>query len=656
MRFEKISFRNYRQIRHLEIVLKKYDHDIHIYIAQNGTAKTNVLNAINWCLYGNEPHLSSKSQNLPLINLNLLEEENLETKHNVVIELHIRSDNDDLFIFTRTKRFIIKKLDKSYRTPVDLGEEFTLAVSKANNVTLLFKNDEARQEVERFIPERLKDFYFFDGERLDTYFKDVTGGHLKEAISNIPGIDTIKTILKRINNISTDFSREISVNNPEALTTNAKLELVKGRIEENEGLKNSYINDEKGSKQRMTELEENLRGIPDITTFEGERKILDKKNDKIKEKIEWLRKEKGNTLYEIGKFIFLNQQIKEIDDLITEKRKNNELPPRIDRDLLTESVAIKECKICNHELPDKCYEAMNALLLKFDLSTKIAYELTEIQPVLRMIIEKIGGFKNVVKGITDQIDEQQLEYNLNFKRQKEIDNFFETHHVDNIKKWSEERLLLENAIDSNREKLGIVKKSISDDIVEKELLEKKLARELEKAKGQSKKQRMLKVMTKTQTVLTKLHDNLNDRIRKDVEIYTNKYFETLIWKKETYDKVIINKDFSLELNHKLGYPALGTISAAERELLALSFTLALHKISGFEGPIFIDTPVARVSDVNRVNMGEVLLEISAHKQIALLFTPDEFSDNIREVFSRTPIDKNRIVMVKNEREVKMEEF
>ena len=58
MRISRLILNNYRQFGKTEIVLeKKYDHDIHIIVGTNRTGKTNILNAINWCLYNEEPHL-----------------------------------------------------------------------------------------------------------------------------------------------------------------------------------------------------------------------------------------------------------------------------------------------------------------------------------------------------------------------------------------------------------------------------------------------------------------------------------------------------------------------------------------------------------------------------------------------------------------------
>ena len=104
----------------------------------------------------------------------------------------------------------------------------------------------------------------------------------------------------------------------------------------------------------------------------------------------------------------------------------------------------------------------------------------------------------------------------------------------------------------------------------------------------------------------------------------------------------------------MGYPCLGSISAAERELLALSFTLALHKISGFDSPILIDFPVARVSDEHRQNMANIFSKISEEKQIILLFTPAEYSAEISKPLDKLSSNKFNLRLSSDEKEAILE--
>ena len=110
----------------------------------------------------------------------------------------------------------------------------------------------------------------------------------------------------------------------------------------------------------------------------------------------------------------------------------------------------------------------------------------------------------------------------------------------------------------------------------------------------------------------------------------------------------------LILSIQKGLNCLGSISAAERELLALSFTLALHKISGFDSPISIDTPVARVSDDHRENFANIFLEVSKNKQVILLFTPAEYSEEISNVLEEKINSKYMINLLADESETSIE--
>jgi DNA sulfur modification protein DndD len=70
MKFERIKILNYRQYKEIDLDLSS--NKLQLIKGIMGTGKTNFLNAINWCLYQEEPYLSKKSQQLPLLNLSTL--------------------------------------------------------------------------------------------------------------------------------------------------------------------------------------------------------------------------------------------------------------------------------------------------------------------------------------------------------------------------------------------------------------------------------------------------------------------------------------------------------------------------------------------------------------------------------------------------------
>ena len=52
--------------------------------------------------------------------------------------------------------------------------------------------------------------------------------------------------------------------------------------------------------------------------------------------------------------------------------------------------------------------------------------------------------------------------------------------------------------------------------------------------------------------------------------------------------------------------------------------MVLHELSGFQLPLFIDTPLGPLETPNRKNIGKLLAKYSTGKQAILLVTGDEY--------------------------------
>ena len=135
-------------------------------------------------------------------------------------------------------------------------------------------------------------------------------------------------------------------------------------------------------------------------------------------------------------------------------------------------------------------------------------------------------------------------------------------------------------------------------------------------------------------IVTETKDEIVEEVKREMEDRTMEIFNRLVWKKDTYGRIKLDDNFQLTLYHKkTGQSCLFSCSAAEKELLALAFTIALHEVSGYDNLLFIDTPVGRVSDENRRNFASVLLDISQGKQIVLAVTPSEYSNEVSDVLN-----------------------
>ena len=125
----------------------------------------------------------------------------------------------------------------------------------------------------------------------------------------------------------------------------------------------------------------------------------------------------------------------------------------------------------------------------------------------------------------------------------------------------------------------------------------------------------------------------------------------MIWKRNTFGSLSINDSYEITVLNKAGNEMTGSLSATEYMALAYSFTLAIHEASGKNCPLVVDSPLGRVSDENRENMARELLEVSKEKQIIMLFTPDEYSEDVSKVYDGTIASIRDISLSSDESEV-----
>ncbi len=188
MRFESIILKNYRQFRDAELVLgEPREYDIHLVIGENGTGKTNLLNAINWCLYGDEPHLHLNSQKLPLHNTKAG-----GSRPEVAVEIWSSLENRKKMGFIREKRG---------------GPEEVRFLVESSGGYETHSWDTFERNVSRFIPQEIRSFFFFDGELLDNYFK--TSRKIRWEIDRFARIDVLDRIKYNLDKLAGEFAKGV---------------------------------------------------------------------------------------------------------------------------------------------------------------------------------------------------------------------------------------------------------------------------------------------------------------------------------------------------------------------------------------------------------------------------------------------------------------
>ncbi len=173
--------------------------------------------------------------------------------------------------------------------------------------------------------------------------------------------------------------------------------------------------------------------------------------------------------------------------------------------------------------------------------------------------------------------------------------------------------------------------------------------ELKKQERHQKLRKVLAFCDKSLYALKKIKNEIMKDIRKEIEKKTKTQFLDLIWKKETYRDVKIDEDYHISVLDQYGMEGIGTLSAGERQALALSFIAALNGVSGFDVPIIIDTPLGRMSKEPKKNIASNLPNYFKGKQVSLLVTDEEYTSEVRDKLS-TRVGKEYVINFKETKE------
>ena len=183
-------------------------------------------------------------------------------------------------------------------------------------------------------------------------------------------------------------------------------------------------------------------------------------------------------------------------------------------------------------------------------------------------------------------------------------------------------------------KIGMTKQKI--EIVKEEIksLIKQYENEIKNIEKHDSVKQRVQFVTDSIKAANEIMTDVKEEIRSEIESKTKEHFFEMIWKKGTYKNIKIDEDYNISVLDQNSMESMGTLSAGERQILALSFTDALHMVSGFGAPIVIDTPLARISGEPKLNFAKALPKYTTDKQIILLMTDQEYTQEVREALKK----------------------
>ena len=177
--------------------------NIWVIFGNNGYGKTSLLEAILWCLYGVRAIYPDKRQQAKFVTFfnTIAVEENPKTKMSVTLTFQ---QGRKIYRIIRAVERIIRGNSVSFKPTI-----FSFSIDRE-------ERPDTRENIESILPESCKEFFFFDGKKIEEYAKLTHNQETRNAIERVLGIPEIRNLVtdtkKTYKKIAEQFDKLSDIN------------------------------------------------------------------------------------------------------------------------------------------------------------------------------------------------------------------------------------------------------------------------------------------------------------------------------------------------------------------------------------------------------------------------------------------------------------
>lgn len=630
MIIESIKIENFRQYKgpiDLKFSLDK-EKNFTIIKGTNGAGKTNLLNAITWCLYDKELHKTDTTSGGPIYNLITKNEMGPNEEFHVKVELAMLDEYENRVIFRRTLRCYTDKNNSLAKDP--FGSKFDVFYSdgvddKPLSNPYIF--------IEKNMPKAIEGYFFFDGEKLEDYFDENSGSSISKSVARLSQLNLLDDVSSRLSTRKIDFYNQIrNLNKDESKIVGSKNDW--------ETKKRKALKDKQDAIDELEIIDRKLENLrkekeqidhTDAKALETDLKKLKSRENDLNKSINKVKSKKNEYLISSFPLLLSYSAMKYSCELGEDLEEAGFIPPQYKKEFLESILDKNEC-ICGCNLSKDINARGKIIDLKNNTSelTDVSEEVNVTLRDFKDVMEDIKSFNQVRNDYNDQIKEDK--HDLSEVVSEIEDKQIQYDQIDHplIRKLEQDIKDFNKKRDDQIEKRVNAERDVRD-------AEEELAKIAHEERGRRVKDKQLLTLKNYNdfcesaiTILDKLKEDFTNNIRNKVKDATEEQFKKLMWK-DNFKSISINRSYNVLLKDVTGETVPpGILSAGEKLVLALSFVAALNTISGFELPFIIDTPMGRLDYEMKTNISKTLPQYVKGNQVALLVTGEEYTDNFRE--------------------------
>ncbi len=623
MRIKKVSIENFRAYEKLSVSFDRNMAvgDLFVIYGITGKGKTSFLNAIHWGLYGIERDTRSADET-DILNKEVLalvsDGEKIAVKVVVVFEDKIG------------KEYIVKRI-KEFRKEGDTVVPLSTEVLFQESDMAPYIGDDAENKINKLlIPRRVRQFFFVDGENITARFLKDTSGIIDE-ILDMAQISLLRDSSKVLKQVRKELLNEFSKGNETLENVSEELASKESQLDEKLKQLEDRRTEKKLIEEEIEELNSFLIGVPDIGNIKNKLSSLEKEIRELKEMYTAKMIEKRKKLIEMGMYVLLKPHSDEIRQIVSKLGEDDELPLIADISYLKKTLEDGKCVICGREIDQKIQKKLESDINKLQNQQDFNAHFNELRRNQEAVFTLGDQFAETIEMLNEHISmlHKQIVEKQTIKRELEEEIKAYDENLYNEKYLR--KLEAESKLDTVSREIYHLERDVEQLKEEIAKLKEKLDRLSDIHADRKRKKQLADFAYKLIEALHNIDQEIQEEIREEIQQQTKKMFFDVVWNADFFGDIVIDPDtFSVHIYHgKTGMEITHSLSGGQAKILAMAFTIALHKVINYNSPLIVDRPIVNISGEDLLDsMVDMFIGISNQKQVILLLTPDEIPESL----------------------------
>lgn len=534
-----------------------------------GAGKTTLLNAFTWVLYGS--FTDDFEQQDRLVNNHLMATVPPGEPRAASVTLEFEHENCRYFL----KRTVTER-QTAQGTRERVGNpDVVLSYTDEGGRNYPAKNPE--DAIDRILPERLHQFFLFNGERIEHLVDPSAYEEIEQAIKTLLGLEVIERSLRHLPQVRRTLEDELrQVGTPEVSRLTERLEELDDQLS---GHEEDHAQQKRNLAALDTELETldaELRTFEEVRPLQEARDRAEKEAQETEQRLRRLRDQIAATINDRGFVAFTAGLSRRTAELFGDLRTRREIPAPMKRQFVDDLLHDKEC-ICGTKLtpgtsPHEHVVAWRRRVGLADVEeawTRVSAQAEQFvvdREFLSRDLDGLIGDLAAARARRSELEEELSEISLKIERFPDKDQ---------IPKLETRRQKVLKDRDTVQRQLGILDERIAT--ANRGITQARQA--LDRAKTQSSKEatakRRVGVTSQAANLLKKVLDLRTQDVREELDRRIREVYGAISYKPYRPE---LTEEFRLTLRGGDGLQPVAK-STGENQILSLSFVGALAALA-----------------------------------------------------------------------------